>query len=49
MDLPKVVLSKVAHFFTHYKDTEEDKWVKVLGFQDRDYAMSLINNARIKE
>ena len=26
--LPKPTLSKIKHFFTHYKDNEEDKWVR---------------------
>jgi inorganic pyrophosphatase len=28
-DLPDIVMSQVEHFFTHYKDLEPEKWVRV--------------------
>ena len=28
-DLPKITIDQVQHFFEHYKDLEEGKWVKV--------------------
>ena len=28
-DLPSIVLQQIEHFFTHYKDLEADKWVRV--------------------
>ena len=28
-DLPSIVLQQIEHFFTHYKDLEVDKWVRV--------------------
>lgn len=28
-DLPKATLASIKHFFEHYKDLEEGKWVKV--------------------
>lgn len=31
-DLPKSLLHSIAHFFEHYKDLEEGKWVKVGGW-----------------
>jgi inorganic pyrophosphatase len=31
-DLPKLLLSQIKHFFEHYKDLEEGKWVKVEGW-----------------
>jgi inorganic pyrophosphatase len=31
-DLPAITLSQIAHFFEHYKDLEEGKWVKVEGW-----------------
>lgn len=43
-DLPKVIISKVEHFFKHYKDNEEDKWVEIHGFESRDFAITLIND-----
>ena len=31
-DIPEDRLAKIVHFFEHYKDLEEDKWVKVEGW-----------------
>lgn len=31
-DLPAITLSQIAHFFEHYKDLEEGKWVKIEGW-----------------
>jgi inorganic pyrophosphatase len=28
-DLPDIVFAQIEHFFTHYKDLEADKWVRV--------------------
>lgn len=28
-DLPEIVMQQIEHFFTHYKDLEKDKWVRV--------------------
>lgn len=41
-DLPSVVISKVKHFFEHYKDNEPEKWVIVKNFKNKDYALDLI-------
>ena len=30
-DLPKITLDQIEHFFQHYKDLEEGKWVKLEG------------------
>ena len=40
-DLPQWTLSKIKHFFEHYKDTEANKWVNVKKFEGRDYAIEL--------
>jgi inorganic pyrophosphatase len=32
-DLSKLLLDQIDHFFTHYKDLDSNKWVKVNGFQ----------------
>ena len=37
-DLPSSITAKIAHFFTHYKDLEANKWVKVDGWDDREAA-----------
>ncbi len=28
-DLPEIVFQQIEHFFTHYKDLEKEKWVRV--------------------
>ncbi|ODN43365.1 inorganic diphosphatase [Piscirickettsia litoralis] len=33
-DLPPLLLAQIKHFFEHYKDLEEGKWVKVEGWAD---------------
>ncbi len=37
-DLPEHLLSSIEHFFQHYKDLEEGKWVKVDGWEGPDAA-----------
>ena len=37
-DFPKPFLQSLEHFFTHYKDLEEGKWVKVDGWDGVDAA-----------
>ena len=28
-DLPEIVFQQIEHFFTHYKDLEKKKWVRI--------------------
>jgi inorganic pyrophosphatase len=37
-DLPQAVLEQIAHFFEHYKDLDEGKWVRVDGWGGMDEA-----------
>jgi len=37
-DLPPDLLGKISHFFEHYKDLDEGKWVRVEGWGDIDQA-----------
>ncbi len=37
-ELPRELLSRIAHFFEHYKDLEPGKWAKVQGWGDVDSA-----------
>lgn len=37
-DLPGDLLATISHFFEHYKDLEEGKWVKVEGWAGADDA-----------
>ena len=41
-DMPDILLERITHFFDHYKDLEREKWVKVLGWEDREKAEELI-------
>ena len=40
--LPDITIKQIEHFFTHYKDLEERKWVKALGWGDLEKAKSVI-------
>ncbi|MGB1077584.1 MAG: inorganic diphosphatase [Bdellovibrionales bacterium] len=40
--LPTIQREQVEHFFTHYKDLEKGKWVKILGWHGVDRAKELI-------
>ncbi len=31
-DIPEITLVKISHFFEHYKDLEDGKWVKIEGW-----------------
>jgi inorganic pyrophosphatase len=37
-DMNPLRLKTIAHFFEHYKDLEEGKWVKILGWEGPDAA-----------
>lgn len=41
-DLPQHLLNSLEHFFTHYKDLEEGKWVKIDGWADKGAAFAEI-------
>ncbi|MFA5958912.1 MAG: inorganic diphosphatase [Tatlockia sp.] len=41
-DLPRHLLLSLEHFFTHYKDLEVGKWVKVEGWQGPEAAYAEI-------
>jgi len=41
-DLPAITLEQIEHFFTHYKDLEKGKWVKVLRWGDATEAHAII-------
>src|SRR6478735_2439443 len=50
-DLPSIVLQQIEHFFTHYKDLEPDKWVRVGKWGDAADARRILIEAidRAKE
>ena len=37
-DLPQPLLLSIEHFFAHYKDLEDGKWVRIEGWADIDIA-----------
>lgn len=41
-DLPELLLRQIEHFFTHYKDLEAGKWVKIMGWENADAARAEI-------
>ena len=44
-ELPQIMLDQITHFFQHYKDLELDKWVKIIGWEDANFAADLIEKA----
>jgi inorganic pyrophosphatase len=44
-DIGKAKLATITHFFEHYKDLEEGKWVKINGWSGIDAAATEINNS----
>ncbi len=44
-DLPQITLDQITHFFEHYKDLEQGKWVKVVRWGDAEEAKRLITEA----
>ncbi|MCK4588075.1 MAG: inorganic diphosphatase, partial [Gammaproteobacteria bacterium] len=41
-DMAPLLLEQIAHFFEHYKDLENNKWVKIDGWVDIDEAKAEI-------
>ena len=41
-DLPKILIEQIQHFFEHYKDLEQGKWVKIMGWEGKAKAEELI-------
>ena len=44
-DLPEITWRQIEHFFAHYKDLEEGKWVTFGGWGDADEAKRVIREA----
>ena len=44
-DLPEIALKQIEHFFSHYKDLEPGKWVKLQGWGDAEVARKSIIEA----
>lgn len=50
-DLPKILVDQITHFFDHYKDLEEGKWVEIVRWGGADEAVEYIRSGieRAKE
>lgn len=44
-DLPQIQRRQIAHFFGHYKDLEDEKWVEIVRWGDEVEARELIIKA----
>jgi len=44
-DLPSITREQIEHFFTHYKDLEPGKWVKIQQWGSADRAKQLLTEA----
>jgi inorganic pyrophosphatase len=42
-DIPQKTRDRIKHFFEHYKDLEEGKWVRVIGWGDRAEAEAILS------
>ena len=40
-DLGPMMTKRILHFFEHYKDIDENKWVKIRGFENSESAYDL--------
>jgi inorganic pyrophosphatase len=47
-DLPDITLRQIQHFFEHYKDLEDNKWVQVVGWGDAAEAKDMISKAMLR-
>ena len=41
-DLPEILREQIAHFFNHYKDLEQGKWVKIVRWAGPEEAADLV-------
>ncbi|MFK7791842.1 MAG: inorganic diphosphatase [Devosiaceae bacterium] len=44
-DLPSILTDQIEHFFTHYKDLEPNKWVKIERWAGVDEAKEMVREA----
>ncbi len=48
-DLPNILIEKITHFFSHYKDLEKGKWTTIEGWAGIERARELISEAYARE
>lgn len=44
-NLPPILCEQIAHFFSHYKDLEKGKWVKLKRWAEADEAAQMIKDS----
>ncbi|MBW9267697.1 MAG: inorganic diphosphatase [Candidatus Thiodiazotropha sp. (ex. Lucinisca nassula)] len=44
-DMPEELMERIAHFFEHYKDLDEGKWVRVKGWEGAEAAKEEVSNS----
>ncbi len=44
-DVPELVLAQIKHFFEHYKDLDEGKWVKLDGYGNKAEALAEVEES----
>ncbi|MES9814264.1 MAG: inorganic diphosphatase [Candidatus Thiodiazotropha sp.] len=44
-DMPEELMERIAHFFEHYKDLDEGKWVRVKGWEGVEAAKQEVRNS----
>ncbi|MBT2970233.1 MAG: inorganic diphosphatase [Candidatus Thiodiazotropha sp. (ex Ctena orbiculata)] len=44
-DMPAELMERIAHFFEHYKDLDEGKWVRVKGWEGAEAAKEEVKNS----
>jgi inorganic pyrophosphatase len=44
-DVAQKTRDRIKHFFEHYKDLEEGKWVKVIGWGDKAEAEAILQTS----
>ena len=47
-DLPPIVVEQIEHFFTHYKDLEPEKWVRVGTWGNAEAARKVIEDSIVR-
>jgi inorganic pyrophosphatase len=47
-DIGEIKKDQLVHFFTHYKDLEKNKFVNVKGFVNKEKAVEIYKNSKVK-
>lgn len=44
-DLPRILTQQIGHFFDHYKDLEEKKWVEIIRWGSAEEALEMVRES----